>query len=322
MYDSNRENNLKNVLSILPGFDQKPLSDNYLTEGIKRLIPGGYEKGKEVHHVTGLDIASPLLYGRSLTDKANIGRALHQQGVRYGNDMYNLAMLDRISEHLFSKDNWQTSDTVHSVLARNGIEDRLFVGDERIRAQQFYNSLTQLPTSVIINEVVPVFAEYIAGPSMEAAKKHNPNVTTLEENKRIFNEVEIPAERRSELQLHNDEIKAEHKLKQDQMYDNLARTDLDKPATVRQKLDQVISDVKSDGLLSSMVEGNTVKHQPAHVAKQRARAYASQRKSEGQQSLNLQTEKHLPKPRTDSLRSSAKSKARVWSVPMGAVVQL
>ena len=319
-YIQDRDINLES-LQPRSGFDGLKWPKDNKNASVRRAMPTGWVPGQEMHHIITVDQASMYVQGRTYNEASAIVNAFQENGIRIGNDGRNIVSLDELLEHQY---NVNRPNNAHTALGHLGLDEKVMKDDDPVmnlsRNQNFKNRIVNTPTDVLIKDVIPVFAEFIGGPSQEIAQKLNPAVPGREENIRYYKEVEVPAEREQELRLYEAEVNEARRTQQDKIYDQLARTDSSKPASVSKKTDQLISDIKSDGLLSSMVQGAKVNHKSTGAAKQRARAYTKQRKSEGQQTMNLTADKHMPTPRTNSV-SSARSKAKVWSLPQGAVIQ-
>ena len=203
MYVQDRSIN-EDAVKFQAGFPGKQgvLPLDHKTDSVRRVMHTGYVKGQEMHHVVGIDQLSPLLQGRSEQDQRLIVNALNSHGIRTGHDMYNLASMDDELEHGYRKDR---PTNAHTQLSNMGLEDRIFEGDELKKNAAFKQSLTNLPTATIIQQVVPEFAAMIGGPSIDVARSINPNITTVEQNKQIYAQ-EVELERQAELAAHEAEM--------------------------------------------------------------------------------------------------------------------
>ena len=208
MYIQDRKVN-EDAVRYQAGFPGKAgtLPLDHKEDSVRRVMHTGYVEGQEMHHVVGLDQLGPLLQGRSEQDRRLIVNALNSHGIRTGHDMYNLVSMDDELEHGYRE---HRPSNAHTQLSDMGLEDRIFEGDELKRNAAFKQSLTQLPTTVIIQQVVPEFAAMIGRPSIEVARSINPNVTTVEQNKKIYAQ-EVELERQAELQAYKDETAAQLK---------------------------------------------------------------------------------------------------------------
>ena len=199
MYDQDRSAN-EAAHKFVAGFKgQLPL--DHKTDSVRETMHTGYVEGQDMHHVVGLDQVGPLLQGRPEQEQRLIVNALNAAGVRVGHDGRNLVSQDTETQHGYRE---KRPGNTHTQLSHLGLEDRTFSGQELINNQNFKNNLTGLSTQSIIQEVVPVFAKYIAEPSMAISRQHNPNVSTIEQNKKLYAQ-ELKDEYVSELAAHKRE---------------------------------------------------------------------------------------------------------------------
>lgn len=78
-----------------PGFDTQPFNADHTSVGTKKLIPGGYSKGQQLHHIMGVqDHLRPLIQGLPEQQQKGIINRLRSKGVTVGQDPNNLIALD------------------------------------------------------------------------------------------------------------------------------------------------------------------------------------------------------------------------------------
>lgn len=230
MYNQDRSAN-EEAVKFLAGFigEGTELPLDHKQDSVRRVMHTGYVPNQEMHHVIGLDQLAPLLQGRSEGDRRLIVNALNARGCRTGHDMYNLVSLDDEMQHGYRE---ERPTNAHTQLSNLGLESRLFEGQERKNNAALKNSLTELSTAQIIKDVVPVFCEVIGGPSIEVSRSLNPKVTSIEENKAIYQQ-ELDLERKAELAAHERDL-----------YDSRSNT---KPGYSAGKLDMLLEDLTDIG---------------------------------------------------------------------------
>ena len=168
-----------------PGFDTQPFNADHTSVGTKQLIPGGYSKGQQLHHIMGVqDHLRPLIQGLPENEQKGIINRLRSKGVTVGQDPNNLISLD-VPAH----------SAVHRHMEKIGIDS-----NGELANLAFLNKVSNLKFADRLI-AADTFAEQIYPAIVEELAALGHKVSSPEENIRRY-EASIRKEAADELRRH------------------------------------------------------------------------------------------------------------------------
>lgn len=195
--------------NYIPGLNNKTRVSEYTIDSIRDAMPSGYVSGEDMHHLVGADQFGPFVQNLSPQEARIVINRAQSLGIRPGNDPRNFIGLDPTTEHDYNSSN---PNSIHTRLADVlGLDPRTFSGDDRNRDIRIKQTISQLPVEQRL-ELLPLFVDTIAEPSIKEGQRLRPSAAGLNENKKFY-QTELEDERIGELKGHvRDYIEGEDNL--------------------------------------------------------------------------------------------------------------
>ena len=184
--------------NFIPGLNDKTRVSEYTVDSIRNAMPSGYVSGEDMHHLVGADQFGPFVQNLSPQEARIVINRAQSLGIRPGNDPRNFIGLDPTTEHDYNASN---PNSIHTRLADVlGLDPRTFSGDDRNRDIRIKQTISQLPVEQRL-ELLPLFVDTIAEPSIKEGQRLRPSAAGINENKKFY-QTELENERISELKGH------------------------------------------------------------------------------------------------------------------------
>ena len=203
-YTPKRRVNL-NQASYKVGQDDSYHSDYVKSTETKSLMPSGYNKGEDMHHLVPAELFGAFVQNLNRRDAEIVINRANQLGIRVGNDPANFVGLNRMTEHLRNDSN---PNTVHAQLDAMGLESSELSGPQRAQFKALQDKLADAPLQTRL-DALPDFVSIIAEPSIEVARGYRPMANNIEANKRLYEE-EIKNEAARETAAHYKDLASEY----------------------------------------------------------------------------------------------------------------
>lgn len=184
--------------NFIPGLNDKTRVSEYTVDSIRNAMPSGYVSGEDMHHLVGVDQFGPFVQNLSPQEARIVINRAQSLGIRPGNDPRNFIGLDPTTEHDYNSLN---PNSIHTRLADVlGLDPRTFSGDDRNRDIRIKQTIAQLPVEQRL-ELLPLFVDTIAEPSIQEGRRLRPSAAGINENKKFY-QTELQSERIGELKDH------------------------------------------------------------------------------------------------------------------------